>query len=139
MSKNIFNTLSSLSLNWSLNFIGEDQPAKLGRLSNELKKDIDPNGDGKRVPSGFAYWGILPTEKWRTAVDDNFYSLMKKSIENFPDSWNSIQSDLTDELRHIEKEQFDLHYASLGPGTGEKDSCILRSIINNSKNLFSFQ
>lgn len=125
----IMNALSAIGLDWSLCFIGEDQPKKLGRLSAELRKPKNSNGDGKRVPSGFAYWGIVPTVAWRDTCQDEFYTLMRESIKNFPILWGSIKQSLDTSA---------LHYASLGPGTGEKDNVIVRTICDANDEAFFF-
>lgn len=125
----ILDALSKIGLDWSLCFIGEDQPAKLGRLSIELKRPKSTDGNGKRVPSGYSYWGIVPTVAWRDTCEDVFYTLMRESIKNFPKAWADIKGALDTST---------LHYASLGPGTGEKDAAIVRTLSEANKNAFFF-
>lgn len=110
-------------------FIGEDQPAKFGKLAAELSWPASATGDGKRVPSGFAYWGIIPAVAWRNTCQDDYYTLMRESIRHFPNSWAALVAEL---------DPAGYHYASLGTGTGEKDGVIVRALAGANPRSFFF-
>src|SRR5215469_278120 len=111
----IENAMSKVGLGWTLCLVGEDQSKKLATLTNNLRGKVSTTGDGKKISSGFSYWGIGPTLAWMLACNDPFYMVMKESIETFPDRFVQI-------LRHIQE---NYHYVSLGVGTGQKDREIL--------------
>jgi len=110
--------ISQFGDDWILCFIGEDQPVKLGHLAEQLDKPKDPDGNGKCVPSGFSYWGIVPTVAWRHTCQDQYYTLMSNGIRKFPAAWNSVKIALDGKTKH---------YVSLGPGTAEKDTAIIKT------------
>jgi len=109
---------------WIICYVGEDQPAKLGLLASELNKPKDTNGNGKRVPSGFSYWGIVPTVAWRDTCGDQYYTLMSGGIARFPRAWSAMKGNLIGNAKH---------YVSLGPGTGDKDSTIINCLNRSPK------
>ncbi len=117
-------------LGWTLCFIGDSQQTKLAELVNDLKDTFSNIGDGKKISSGFSYWGIGPTIKWAETCADKFYPVMRKSIESFRPRWRKIYSE------NIQTQKF--HYVSLGVGTGEKDLQILTSLLSNQANLLYF-
>jgi L-histidine N-alpha-methyltransferase len=104
---------------WTLCWIGEDQSKKLAMLTNDLRGKVSTTGDGKKISSGFSYWGIGPTIAWNRACNDPFYMVMKESIETFPDRLAQL-------LPHIGQQNY--HYVSLGVGTGHKDRHILNEL-----------
>ncbi|MEM7727316.1 MAG: L-histidine N(alpha)-methyltransferase [Cyanobacteria bacterium P01_A01_bin.45] len=123
-------SVSERDLGWTLCFIGgEDQSKKLTELTKHLRKGFSESGDGKEIPSGFAYWGITPTIAWAYACNDPLYLVMKEGIDSFEGRWRKIQSKLD-----INK----YHYVSLGVGTGMKDKSILRFFLNTNPELLYF-
>jgi L-histidine Nalpha-methyltransferase len=117
-------------LGWTLCFIGDNQQTKLAELVRELKDDFSDKGDGKRISSGFSYWGVDPTIKWAETCSDIFYPVMRQSIQSFRSRWRRIYSD------NLQARKF--HYVSLGVGTGEKDCHILASLLRHQPNLLYF-
>src|SRR5215469_9037463 len=75
---------------WTLCLIGEDPSKNLATLTNDLRGKVSTTGDGKKISSGFSYWGIGPTLAWNNACNDPFYMVMKESIETFPDRFTQI-------------------------------------------------
>jgi uncharacterized SAM-dependent methyltransferase len=110
---------------WTLFFVGEDQAEKLGDLGNHLTLSRDV---GKHIPSGYAYWGLGPTLAWKRACDDANYVVMYQGIQQFGTHWAKIKP-------HIATAGGHCHYVSLGPGTGDKDFHILRSLIASDRDL----
>jgi uncharacterized SAM-dependent methyltransferase len=104
---------------WSLCLVGEDQANQLAALTNDLRRPFSNSGDGKRIVSGFSYWGAEPTYAWARACGDPLYPVMRESIRSFPQRWRSGASKL---------QGGPWHYVSLGPGTGEKDRIILATL-----------
>src|SRR6266700_646797 len=114
---------------WIRILIGEDQSRQLATLTNDLRGKVSTTGDGKKITSGFSYWGIGPTIAWTHACNDPFYLVMKESIETFPNRFRRI-------FRHIEQQNY--HYVSLGVGTGHKDRQILVELYKTHPELFYF-
>jgi L-histidine Nalpha-methyltransferase len=106
---------------WMLCFVAEDQSAQLGRLIDDLSRAPSPTGDGKRIESGFAYWGVGPSVAWERACTDPAYLVMRESIESFGDRFQHLKPSLPAGLSRM-------HYVSLGVGTGHKDAHILRHL-----------
>src|SRR5215475_5782252 len=79
---------------WSLCLVAEDPERKLQGLIAGLTRPPSPTGDGKRIESGFAYWGIEPTFAWARSCTDPLYPVMKESIEFFTDGWAELQPQL---------------------------------------------
>jgi uncharacterized SAM-dependent methyltransferase len=104
---------------WMRCLVGEEQSKQLATLTNDLRGKVSTTGDGKKISSGFSYWGIGPTIAWTRACNDPFYMVMKESIETFPDRFAQIVS-------HVERRNY--HYVSLGVGTGHKDRQILNEL-----------
>jgi L-histidine N-alpha-methyltransferase len=104
---------------WSLTLVGEDQGKQLLHLIRDLRRPFSESGDGKRIVSGFSYWGTEPTYAWARACSDPLYPVMRESIQSFARRWGHLSAEFL-------KAPF--HYVSLGPGTGEKDGVILRSL-----------
>src|SRR5215217_5291463 len=105
-------TFDARSHPWSLCLVAEDTERQLQDLSADLSRCVSTTGDGKRIASGFAYWGIEPTFAWARACTDPLYPVMKESIESFTAGWKEIRP-------HVAGECY--HYVSFGPGTGQKD------------------
>jgi len=99
--------------------IAVDKAEKLGELIADLRRDIDHAGGGKRIASGFAYWGVAPTNAWCNACNDRYYPVMRVSIASFGSRFGSLFPSLNDRP---------FHYVSLGSGTGDKDMSILREL-----------
>lgn len=117
-------------LKWSLCFTGEDESRKLVELIDKLKIDFSPTGDGKEVPSGFSYWGIVSTRAWKITCSDQLYPVMRDGINSF-----------NERLREIYDEKFTkqkYHYVSLGVGTGDKDNEILKRLYSSNNNIRYF-
>jgi uncharacterized SAM-dependent methyltransferase len=114
---------------WFLCFVGEDQSKMLAALTHDLRGRISTDGEGKRISSGFSYWGTGPTIAWALACNDPFYLVMKESTESFPSRWAQV-------LTHLDNP--DYHYVSLGIGTGDKDRYILRDLYKANSELFYF-
>jgi L-histidine N-alpha-methyltransferase len=111
---------------WSLCLVGEDVERKLQDLIADLTRSTSTTGDGKRITSGFAYWGVEPTFAWAQTCTDPLYPVMKESIESFTSGWYEIHPNLARE-RH--------HYVSFGPGTGQKDATIIRDLMRRNPQL----
>jgi L-histidine Nalpha-methyltransferase len=124
------NSINEPGLGWTLCFIGEDQSKKLAELTQELRGEFSPTGDGKEILSGFSYWGIGPTIAWNNACNDRFYLVMKESIESFRYRWSQLHSNGIRDRKY--------HYVSLGVGTGEKDTSILNLLLNSNPDLIYF-
>jgi hypothetical protein len=104
---------------WSLLMVGEDQSRKLADLTNDLKRPYSTTGDGKQIQSGYSYWGIEPAIAWQHACNDPYYPVGKDGIDSFEQRWNDLQPALAG---------VKYHYVSLGPGTGDKDRTVLRTM-----------
>jgi SAM-dependent methyltransferase len=104
---------------WTLCLVGEDHASKLAELAGDLNEDFSATGDGKQIASGFSYWGIEPTVAWARAVSDPLYPVARSSIESFYPRWRELVAPVT---------PLPAHYVSFGPGTGEKDHAVLRSL-----------
>ena len=115
----IDSTLAGDDFGWSVTLVGEDQSDKLATLAQHLDDGHSTTGDGKRVPSGYAYWGIGPTIAWFNASNDPTYMVIKVGTEMFRRQWRSISPLVTDECVHL---------VSLGVGTGAKDSMFLETM-----------
>jgi L-histidine Nalpha-methyltransferase len=123
-------SIDESDLGWTLCFIGDSQQTKLAELVGELKGKFSNAGDGKRISSGFSYWGIGPTISWAKTCADPFYPVMKESIRSFRSRWRDIYS------KREKNREF--HYVSLGVGTGEKDQHILKTLLDTQPNLLYF-
>jgi len=115
----IEHAMNNAGLGWTLCLIGEDQSKQLATLTNDLRGKVSPTGDGKKISSGFSYWGIGPTLAWTRACSDPFYMVMKESIDTFANRFAHIFS-------CIGRQKY--HYVSLGVGTGCKDRQILTEL-----------
>jgi uncharacterized SAM-dependent methyltransferase len=115
----IDSTLAGDDFAWSVTLVGEDQSDKLATLAQYLDDGHSTSGDGKRVPSGYAYWGIGPTIAWFNASNDPTYMVIKVGTEMFRRQWRSISPLVTDECVHL---------VSLGVGTGAKDGMFLETM-----------
>lgn len=107
---------------WSLCLIGEDQSSKLAVLTGDLAAPRN-----KLITSGFAYWGIGPTIAWDAACRDPFYPVMKQSIESFQRRFRTVWP---------KAKRDNLHYVSLGVGTGGKDKHIVETLRATHPDLF---
>jgi hypothetical protein len=114
-------------MEWTLCFIGEGQHEKLQELNKDLTRDVDPNGNGKRIDSGFAYWGAGPSYEWTKACADVIYRVMRDGIDSFPERWGML-----------DEATIPTHYVSLGIGTGEKDVAILSRLRRTNPDLYFF-
>jgi L-histidine Nalpha-methyltransferase len=114
---------------WFLCFVGEDQSKMLAALTHDLRRRSSIDDEGKRISSGFSYWGTGPTMAWALACNDPFYLVMKESSESFPSRWAQI-------LAHLDYSGY--HYVSLGIGTGDKDRHILHDLYKANTRLFYF-
>ncbi|MFD6139069.1 L-histidine N(alpha)-methyltransferase [Promicromonospora sp. NPDC060271] len=115
----IDSTLAGDDFAWSVTLVGEDQSDKLATLAQYLDDGHSSTGDGKRVPSGYAYWGIGPTIAWSNASNDPTYMVIKVGTEMFRRQWRTISPLVTDECVHL---------VSLGVGTGAKDGMFLETM-----------
>jgi len=111
---------------WSLCLVGEDVERKLQDLVADLTRSTSATGDGKRIASGFAYWGGEPTFAWVRSCTDPLYPVMRESIESFTSGWHEIRPNLT-------RERY--HYVSFGPGTGQKDATIIHDLTRRNSRL----
>lgn len=126
--RSITKAIDHASLGWTLCFIGEDQSDKAVELARELSLGPSPDGNGKRFPSGFAYWGIGPTLAWDRACTDKKYLVMKWSIQTFEARWTTVKKLL----------KAPQNYVSLGVGTGEKDRVVLSCILAGNPQAYFF-
>ena len=111
---------------WILFFIGENELPKLKEMLNYLSGDLGE----RKIISGYSYWGIVPTNVWRGACNDDTY-IMKESISNFPRIWKKI-------LPKISDAGIQYDYVSLGVGDGQKDSSILSDLIARNRDMMYF-
>lgn len=118
------------SLKWSLCFTGEDESSKLGELIGELKNSFSATGNGKQVPSGFSYWGIVSTLAWKSTCSDPLYPVMSDGISSFNIGWKKIYD------KEFTKQKY--HYVSLGVGTGDKDNEILKRLYGSNNSIRYF-
>lgn len=112
---------------WSLCLVGDDPEWKLQDLIADLTRPPSPSGHGKRITSGFSYWGIEPTFAWARSCTDPLYPVMRESIESFTRGWSDIKAHL-DCAPSL--------YVSFGPGTGDKDATIVRDLLRRNPNLY---
>lgn len=112
---------------WSLCLVAEDAERTLQGLIADLTRSVSPTGDGKRIASGFAYWGIEPTFAWARSCTDPLYPVMKESIESFTTGWQELKPHLADGR---------YHYVSFGPGTGSKDATVIRDLLRRNPDLY---
>ena len=124
---NLYDAISAASsLPWSFCVVGDDQSRKLAELTRDLRRPHSTSGAGKRISSGFLYWGVDPTMEWVRACSDPFYPVMRDGIESFQERWAELD-------KHTRAAAY--HYVSLGPGTGHKDHAILTCLLKGNKNL----
>jgi L-histidine Nalpha-methyltransferase len=109
---------------WTLCFIGDSQQKKLVELVAGLK------GDGKKISSGFSYWGIGPTMSWAKTSNDPYYPVMSESLQSFMTRWSNIYSNYEGDRS--------FHYVSLGVGTGKKDKYIIKSLLDTQPDSIYF-
>lgn len=102
---------------WSFCLVGEDQSQKLAQITSDLTAPHSATGDGKRIASGYSYWGVESTMAWIHACTDLYYPVMRDSIASF-----ERRLTVGDEMEGAP----DYHYVTLGVGTGEKDNAVLR-------------
>jgi L-histidine N-alpha-methyltransferase len=121
--------LNKIPSRWLITLVGEEQSRQLATLTHDLRGKVSTTGDGKKISSGFSYWGIGPTIAWTHACNDPFYLVMKESIDTFPSRFARI-------FRHIKQQHY--HYVSLGVGTGHKDRQILVELYKAHPGLFFF-
>lgn len=119
MAPNLYSALSATPFAWSFCLVGEDQSTKLSDLIKALRRPYSSSGAGKRITSGYLYWGVDPAVEWVKACADPFYPVMKAGIESFFDRWSNLEDVLNDRP---------YHYVSLGPGTGDKDCTIIKAL-----------
>lgn len=111
---------------WSLCLVGEDSERQLQCLIDDLTRCASSTGDGKRIASGYGYWGIEPTFAWARSCTDPLYPVMKESIEFFTTGWRKIKP-------HLGRQRY--HYVSFGPGTGHKDATIVKDLVGANPDL----
>lgn len=104
---------------WTVCLVGEEQSGKLAQVTAGLRRRPDGSGSGKLITSGFSYWGLESTVAWAHACNDLYYPVMRESIASFSRRWRGMGELLP---------EGPLHYVSLGPGTGQKDQALLRSL-----------
>lgn len=121
---------STSALKWSVCFTGEDESVKLEEFTRNLRKEFSGTGNGKNIPSGFSYWGLIATLAWENACRDNLYRVMKNSITTFGSRWKKIPDEEVIDQKY--------HYVSLGVGTGEKDYTILLRLYTSNNNVRYF-
>ncbi|MBB5118293.1 hypothetical protein AF335_30320 [Streptomyces eurocidicus] len=68
---------------WTVVLVGEEQSGKLAQVTAGLRRGPDPSGSGKRITSGFSYWGLESTVAWAHACNDLYYPVMRESIGSF--------------------------------------------------------
>jgi hypothetical protein len=111
---------------WSLCLVAEDAERKVQGLVTDLTRFPSTTGDGKRITSGYAYWGSEPTFAWARSCTDPLYPVMKESIESFTTGWHQLQPNVAG-IRHV--------YVSFGPGTGQKDATIVADLLRRDPDL----
>lgn len=111
---------------WSHCLVAEDSERQLQLLINDLTRHASSTGDGKRISSGFGYWGSEPTFAWARSCTDPLYPVMKESIESFTAGWRKIKP-------HLGRQRY--HYVSFGPGTGHKDATIIQDLVRANPDL----
>jgi L-histidine Nalpha-methyltransferase len=118
--------LESTDFDWSFCMVGEDQSRKLAELNSDLKRPFSSSGDGKKIVSGYSYWGVEPTIAWQQACYDPYYPVMKDGLASFSQRWLTLRETVSDRK---------YHYLSLGPGMGEKDGTVLTDLHRNQPGL----
>lgn len=126
MAPNLHAALAATTFPWSLCLVGEDQSRKLAELLHDLRRPYSDSGAGKRITSGYSYWGVDPTVAWVRACSDPFYPVMKAGIESFVHRWVELHDALEDRP---------YHYVSLGPGTGDKDRTVIEALRRSNPEL----
>lgn len=111
---------------WSLCLVGENAEQKLQDLVADLTRGTSATGDGKRIASGFAYWGVESAFAWARSCTDPLYPVVKENVESFTSGWCEIRTNLTGNR---------YHYVSFGPGTGQKDATIIRDLMRRNPRL----
>jgi L-histidine Nalpha-methyltransferase len=111
---------------WALTFVGKNPHSQIEDFKDSL------TGEVKEVPSGYAYWGIGPLEKWKTTTNDPQYRIMNKSIQSFDTFWVDFMPHEPDAPSKLDKVKA---YISLGTGTGEKDKVIVKSLLHKNPTL----
>jgi L-histidine Nalpha-methyltransferase len=125
----IEDAINSAPNDWMFTFTAEDQSRKLSELTDALKEDVNETGDGKQVPSGFSYWGVVPTIAWAFACNDPLYRVMYLSQRSYSTRWTQLRSFLANQA---------FHYVSLGVGTGHKDSSMVQDLSAHNPELYYF-
>ncbi|MGH3479970.1 MAG: hypothetical protein ACRDQD_24420 [Nocardioidaceae bacterium] len=67
------NALTTGVYPWSLCLVADDAERKLQDLITDLTRPMSSTGDGKRISSGFAYWGSELTFAWARSCTDPLY------------------------------------------------------------------
>ena len=116
---NLEEVIDAVDIEWILCFVAEDQFAKLTALMDNIRAEHSETGDGKKIDSGYSYWGIGPTRAWAQACADPYYRVMHRSTQHFNLGWGKVRDVLGVQS---------YHYVSLGVGTGKKDSLVLREL-----------
>jgi uncharacterized SAM-dependent methyltransferase len=112
---------------WSLQLVASDAERQLQDLVADLTRPASRTGEGKRIRSGFSYWGSEPTFAWARSCTDPLYPVARESIESFTRGWAELQS-------HLDGQRY--HYVSFGPGTGEKDAAIITDLMRHHPDLY---
>ena len=107
---------------WANLTAGTDLADQLSELTGALRDPVT----GKRIESGFSYWGVESTVAWGEAVADRFYPVMRESVDSFARRWRTVAKSAMGQ---------DLHYVSLGPGTGEKDFVVLDHMLREKPDI----
>lgn len=117
----LLQNLSMLSgaRNWLLTYVGENQFTQLGDLVADLA-----NENGRKIQSGYSYWGLGPVYMWDRACTDPIYH-MRENIVIFPSYARRLSS-------HVDKNRY--NFVSLGVGDGNKDRSLIADFFNQNGN-----
>jgi SAM-dependent methyltransferase len=126
----LFEEVLDADRGWMLRFVGKDQSSGLARLIDDLRRGPSATGDGKRIESGFSYWGTAPSVAWYKACNDPAYLVMWQSNKSFRERWHRLTPALP--------KNSTMHYVSLGIGTGEKDAHILADLAELNQKFYYF-
>lgn len=111
----------------SLGGNGRDEMARLVRNFTTPRPSM--TGDGRFISCGHSYWGVGPTIAWHNACTDPLYPIGRLSVEKFADAWHAL---ISNDGHDVSEDRHALPgtYVSLGPGTGEKDVTVLKSLVH---------
>lgn len=104
----------------------DDRAARFMRLTSDLSRGFDMDGDGKRIACGHAYTGVESALAWASVCRDPLCGAPRQSVESFATRWQGVRASGPVEP---------CHYVSLGPGDGRKDGVLLEDLSRTNADL----